>query len=292
MEESNIVKYQTLTGQEVKLSPDIVKKYLVSGEGKVTEQELMMFMALCKYQNLNPFLREAYLIKYGTEKATMVVGKETFLKRAVKNPKYRGHETSISADGKKATAKVYVEGYVVPICCEVNYEEYVGKKKDGTINRMWKEKGRTMLKKVALVQALREAFPEDFGGMYSPEEINIVQMDGLSDKPIEMPAIDDVIDIESTNDKPPLKEPESKSENNDPLAKDKRTVWAKMCKITKDRVEWKKVNPSRMVAAAECPESSKDWTKKDIDKLMKYLDNILSGPQEEDLQPEQIDPVQ
>ena len=29
-----------------------------------------------------------------------------------------------------------------------------------------------MLKKVALVQALREAFPEDFGGMYSEEEIN------------------------------------------------------------------------------------------------------------------------
>lgn len=185
MENTELVVYQTLTGQEVKLSPAIVRKYLVNGEGQITDQEVMMFMALCKYQNLNPFLREAYLIKYGTEKATMVVGKETFLKRAVKNPRYKGHETGISDDGQKAWAKVYVEGYQVPISIEVDFSEYVGLKKDGTVNRMWQTKGRTMLKKVALVQALREAFPEDFGGMYSPEEINHVQE--LPDKPIEMP---------------------------------------------------------------------------------------------------------
>ena len=252
MEESNIVKYQTLTGQEVKLSPAIVKKYLVNGEGKITDQEVMMFMALCRYQNLNPFLREAYLIKYGTEKATIVVGKETFLKRAVKNPKYRGHETGIDDEGKVAWAKVYVEGYVVPICCEVDFEEYVGRKRDGSINRMWKEKGRTMLKKVALVQALREAFPEDFGGMYSPEEINHVQE--LPDRPIEMP-----IDMEESslgptnNDKPlakffhdgfALTEPQSKGKTKppeDPLAKSKRMIWARMSKITSDKAEWKKM---------------------------------------------------
>jgi hypothetical protein len=28
-----------------------------------------------------------------------------------------------------------------------------------------------MIRKVALVQALREAFPEDYSGLYSPEEI-------------------------------------------------------------------------------------------------------------------------
>jgi len=187
MEKTELIRYQTLTGQDVELSPAIVRKYLVSGSGEVTEQEVMMFLALCKYQNLNPFLREAYLIKYGTEKATMVVGKETFLKRAVKNPKYKGHETGINEDGQIAWAKIYVDSYQVPITCEVDFAEYVGRKKDGTINRMWQEKGRTMLKKVALVQALREAFPEDFGGMYSPEEINHIQQD-LPDTPIKMPA--------------------------------------------------------------------------------------------------------
>jgi len=193
---NDIIEYKTLTDQTVKLSPDIVRKYLVHGEGKVTEQEVMMFLALCKYQKLNPFLREAYLIKYGSETATIVTGKETFLKRAVKNPRYRGHITGISKDGKIAWAEVHVKEYDVSIRCEVDYDEYVSKKKDGTINKMWREKPRTMLKKVALVQALREAFPEDFGGMYSPEEISSIQMDTLPTNEIKLP-INMPVEVES-----------------------------------------------------------------------------------------------
>lgn len=170
---SEIIKYQTASG-EITLSPAIIRKYLVAGQGNITDKEIMMFLALCKYQKLNPFLREVYLIKYGTEAATMVTGKETFLKRAMKNEKYAGHETGINVDGTKAWAKVHLHNYKVPITCEVDYKEYVGLKKDGTPNRMWKSKPRTMLKKVALVQALREAFPDDLGGMYSQEEINTV----------------------------------------------------------------------------------------------------------------------
>jgi phage recombination protein Bet len=173
-----LVKYETTLG-EVELSPETIRKYLVNGDGNVSDQEVFMFLNLCKYQKLNPFLREAYLIKYGSQPATIVTGKETFLKRASRNPKYRGHQTGISENGKTAWAEVYVDGYVVPIRVEVDWSEYVGKKKDGTITRMWNEKGRTMLKKVALVQALREAFPEDFGGLYSPEEINTIEGDAL-----------------------------------------------------------------------------------------------------------------
>ena len=176
---TNIIKYETTLG-EVELSPEIIKKYLVNGDGNITDQEVFMFLNLCKYQKLNPFLREAYLIKYGNNKpATMVTGKETFLKRAVHNPKYKGHTTGISEDGKKAWADVYVEGYTVPIHVEVDWSEYVGRKGDGTVTKMWVEKGRTMLKKVALVQALRESFPEDFGGLYSPEEINSIDSAAL-----------------------------------------------------------------------------------------------------------------
>ena len=45
---------------DVKLSPNTVKKYLVSGDAdKVTTQEIVMFINLCKYQGLNPFLRQS-----------------------------------------------------------------------------------------------------------------------------------------------------------------------------------------------------------------------------------------
>jgi len=166
---NEIIKYQA--GEDtITLSPDIIRKSLVSGDGTVTDQEIAMFLKLCEYQHLNPFLKEVYLIKYGSSPATMITGKATFLKRAYNHPKYRGHKTGISTDGLTAWAEVYVDEYTTPIKCEVDYDEYVGKKKDGTVNSMWKGKPRTMLKKVALVQALREAFPDTFAGLYSEEE--------------------------------------------------------------------------------------------------------------------------
>ena len=64
-------------GKQVNLSVETVKNYLVSGDkDRVTNQEVVMFINLCKFSGLNPWLKEAYCIKYGTEPATMVVGKE------------------------------------------------------------------------------------------------------------------------------------------------------------------------------------------------------------------------
>ena len=186
---NEIVKYKA--GEvTVELSSETVRKYLVSGSGTITDQEVMMFLKLCEYQKLNPFLREVYLIKYGDKNpATMVTGKETFLKRAYRHPQYRGHKTGISSDGQVAWAEVYVEGYSVPIRCDVDYKEYVGRKNDGTVNSMWASKPNTMLKKVALVQALREAFPETFGGMYSQEEINSINI------PLSTEIVDTQVDV-------------------------------------------------------------------------------------------------
>jgi phage recombination protein Bet len=193
--DKNVVVYES-TGGEVKLSPVIVRQYLVSGNGKISDQEIVMFLALCKYQKLNPFLREIYLVKYSdSSPATMVTGKETFLKRAARNPKYNGHQVGISEDGKKAWGDVWLKGIEKPIHCEVDYDEYVGLKDEYVNNqktgkkipnRMWTEKPRTMLKKVALVQALREAFPEDLGGLYSQEEINTIT-EQLPEKEISQP---------------------------------------------------------------------------------------------------------
>ena len=83
-------------GMEVKLTASIVKNYLVSGDkDRITDQEVAMFINLCKYAGLNPWLKEAYCIKYGTEPATMVTGKEAFLKRAESMPDYDGMTAGI-----------------------------------------------------------------------------------------------------------------------------------------------------------------------------------------------------
>lgn len=180
-------------GMKIKLTPSIVKNYLVSGDkDRVSIQEVAMFMNLCKFSGLNPWLKEAYCIKYGNEPATMVVGKEAFEKRAEENPAYDGDESGIVVLDKngvityrKGTLKLpdeeIIGGYAevwrkdraYSTRIEVSFDEYAGRKKDGTLNSQWAKKPATMIRKVALVQALREAFPTSFGGMYIAEEQGI-----------------------------------------------------------------------------------------------------------------------
>ena len=185
---TGLVEYEA-NGEMVKLSPAMIKKYLVSGGGNVTDGEVMMFLSLCRYQHLNPFLKEAYLIKFGsTDPATIVTGKDVFTKRADANPNYKGKKAGVvvlrkdgSIEEREGTmvlpdeklvggwAKVFIKDKE-PEYQSVSFEEYAGRKKDGTLNSQWSKKPATMIRKVAVVQALREAFPDRFQGMYAQEE--------------------------------------------------------------------------------------------------------------------------
>ena len=203
----NEVTY-TANGENVKLSPATVRQYLVSGGGNVTDQEVVMFMSLCRYQHLNPFLREAYLVKYGNSPATMLTGKDVFTKRANRNPRYKGLKAGIIVQDKNTGdvleregtfylptedivggwAKVFVSGHEdAPSYASVAFSEYAGRKGNGELNSQWATKPATMIRKVALVQALREAFPEDFAAMYAPEEVADVNASALDETPVIVP---------------------------------------------------------------------------------------------------------
>ena len=82
-------------------------------------------------------------------------------------------------------AEIYVDGFEKPVRVAVSFEEYAGRKKDGSLNSQWASKPATMIRKVAKVQALREAFPEDFEGMYTAEESGVSE--ALSEAPVEVP---------------------------------------------------------------------------------------------------------
>lgn len=88
----SVVKYDA-GGVEIKLEPETVKNYLVRGNGKVTDQEVLFFIRTCQAQKLNPLVYgEVYLIKFGNEPAQLVIGKETYMKRAFKNPELQWYE--------------------------------------------------------------------------------------------------------------------------------------------------------------------------------------------------------
>lgn len=197
----------TVGNDTVTLSPSIVRNYLTNGNGAVTDQEVNYFVHLCRGQRLNPFLKEIYLIKFGTQPATFVVSKEAFLKRAEANPQYNGSESGIivlNKDGELIErkggfflkdseqvvggwAKVYRKDRKYPSDVQVTFEEYAGRTKDGNLNSNWANRPATMIKKVALVQALREAFPNDLNNLYTEEEQGDIQMPMVDTTPIEQP---------------------------------------------------------------------------------------------------------
>lgn len=211
-------------GEKITLTPSIVQNYIVGTDAKITLPEFKFFTSLCKARGLNPFLKEAYCIKYGKNPAQIVVGKDAVLKRAIKNPNYDGMESGVIVQVKetgeiterKGTfylrdienlvggwAKVFRKDWQHPTYCSVAFDEVAQKKSDGSLNANWSGKGATMVEKVAKVRALRETFVEELGGMYEAEEMGVDLPNDTApqkeiiqqDEPIEVEAmpVDDVV---------------------------------------------------------------------------------------------------
>lgn len=174
-----------VNGESVKLTGNTVKNFLVSGNGEVSDQEVVMFINLCKYQKLNPFLNEAYLVKFGQQAAQIIVSKEAFMKRAENHPKYEGFEAGIivERDGQLVEvegavklsndklvggwAKIYRSDRKHPITARISLDEF--SKGQAT----WKQMPLNMIRKSAIVNAQREAFPETLGALCTEDDAKL-----------------------------------------------------------------------------------------------------------------------
>lgn len=181
------VSYDVM-GQHVELDLNFVKNYLVRGRAElVTPQEIVFFMNLCKMQHLNPLVgNEVYLIKYDqTKPAQVVVGKNAYMRRAYENPDYLCKEDGIIVErGGETFPKegccLYKGETLVGGWCRVHFmrngtertaykEVAFSEYNAGQAN--WKSKPATMVNKVAISQCVREAFPKDYEGVYSEDEM-------------------------------------------------------------------------------------------------------------------------
>ena len=160
---------------------------------KATDAECKIFLETCKQYHLNPFTKEAYLIHYDNKNddtaSTIVLGKNCYLQMAERHPAYDGFEAGVivlTADGQLLNregsivydgaggetllggwAKVYRKDRT-----RVSYEEVKLSEYD-TGKSLWNGKKATMIRKVALVHALREAFPSTFGALYDESEVRV-----------------------------------------------------------------------------------------------------------------------
>ena len=155
MENAVVVK------EDMVISPDDIKKFIAPN---ATDKELFMFMGIAKSFGLNPLKREVHFVKYGNAPASIIVGYEIYLKRAERTGKLDGWKCWI--EGDKAVIEIKRKDQSIPIKWEVDRKEF--DKQQST----WKAMPNFMLKKVAIAQGFRLAFPDELGGLpYLAEEL-------------------------------------------------------------------------------------------------------------------------
>lgn len=200
-----------VNGEEVKLTGSIVRSYLTKGNENVSDQEVVSFINLCRYQKLNPFLNEAYLVKFKGTPAQLITSKEAYMKKAEANPNYDGMaagiivkrnneivelEGSFTLQGDVLLggwAEVYRKDREHSYIAKVNFEEY------NKGHSTWREKPRTMIRKVAIVQAMREAFPVELEALYVEEEMTDTRIENDVKEEIKNNQAVKEIDIDTSN---------------------------------------------------------------------------------------------
>lgn len=153
----------------------------------LTEKEKVQFFNVCQAYGLNPIKKEIYAVKYGQNPASIIVGYETYIKRAERSGLLDGYDVKIDGTIKegnmRAIITIYRKDWSRPFVHDVYYSEYVQRTKDGQITKFWLEKPITMLKKVAMSQGFRLCFSDENGGLpYSEEEINIRDVENDNDR--------------------------------------------------------------------------------------------------------------
>lgn len=188
----------TSTGEVLDLTKNIVQKYL-SPNAQITDDEFMYFFQLCKVQKLNPFLKEAYIIKYGNAPATIVTDYKVLQQIADRSGVFTGIEQGVVVLDENSEiierkgqvvkpsetliggwAIVYRKDREKPFYVSVNLSEFEQKKKDGSLNNNWSTKPSFMIEKVAKAHAFRVAFPQEMQGVYIEDEMTL-ETDALRD---------------------------------------------------------------------------------------------------------------
>lgn len=135
-----------------------------------TNDELQLFLYRCKRLGLDPLKPgHIHFIKYGNSPGTIVIGLDGFRYKASKTGKHTGTHRGVVRDESGvcigAWCEVYRSDWTQPAREEVSLSEY------NTGKGQWLKMPETMIKKVAEVAALRMAFPDELGGLYSVEEM-------------------------------------------------------------------------------------------------------------------------
>lgn len=256
---------------------------------QITDDELALFLAHCKRTGLDPFTKQIYGMKRWDKEAdeyklSIQTGIDGFRLIALRNPAYDGQSAPqwCGSDGKwkdiwlesepPAAARVFVyrKGIARAFPGLAFWRESAG------INRFWRERGASQLAKCAEVNGYRRAFPQDFSGIYIPEE--------MPESP-NGPQISEDINASSPNPEPtPLSLPESSQNNtslvtvaNNPNEDDyEHRERQRLLNEIIEYMKQKKINPQTVKEIAKTYGIANDslhMTSKELSQILKDLKN-------------------
>ncbi|MAQ95064.1 MAG: phage recombination protein Bet [Rhodothermaceae bacterium] len=168
---------------------DLIKRTVAEG---TSDDELALFLEVCRTTGLNPFQRQIYAIMRETwnpatrrrePKMTIQTGIDGYRLIASRTGAHLGTDDiefgPVGEEGPEwARCTVYrlVSGQRAAFTATARWDEYVQRKRgqggvDKGPSEMWSRMGHTMLGKCAESLALRRAFPAEMSGVYTREEM-------------------------------------------------------------------------------------------------------------------------
>ena len=173
VEESRIAEYIRLTGLARELS----------------SEEQKQFTQFCMSYQLDPFRGEVHCSVYGEgeyRNVNFIVSFLTYVKRAELSGRLDGWAAEIEGEGEdtEAVVTIWRKDWSHEFRHRVHWKEAAQRKRDGSLTAFWRKMPRYLLKKTAIAQAFRLAFPAELAGMgYDEAELSSDLASDLASSP-------------------------------------------------------------------------------------------------------------
>lgn len=158
---------------------------------EATNDELQLFLYTAKRSGLDPLARQIYCIHRNVKLPSGQFGKKMTVQTSIDGFRVIAERSGLY--GGQGEPIFEYDEHNNPISCKVSvfkfrgdiryeaavgvafFSEYAQTDRNGNLTGLWATKKRIMLQKVAEALALRKAFAQDLSGLYTSEEMPVVE---------------------------------------------------------------------------------------------------------------------